>query len=86
VPKSLNISSNGDPGGNWKGKGFDLVVIVVVVEIFTTDGINLSAKSANEAGISFALDIVEKFRQKIRRTNDFKYFFMTLSTKLLKTL
>ena len=80
------MSSNGEPGGNWKGKGFDLVVIVVVVEIFTTDGINLSAKSANEAGISFALDRVEKFRQKIRRTNDFKYLFMTLSTKLLKTL
>ena len=80
------MSSNGEPGGNWKGKGFDLVVIVVVVEIFTTDGINLSAKSANEAGISFAFDKVEKFRQKIRRTNDFKYFFMTLNTKLLKTL
>ena len=34
--------------------GFVLVTIVVVVEIFTTDGINFSAKSANEAGASFA--------------------------------
>ena len=46
------MSSNGEPGGNSNGKGFDLVVTVVVVEIFTTDGINLSAKSANDAGIS----------------------------------
>ena len=67
LPKSLNISSNGDPGGNWNGKGFDLVVIVVVVEIFTTDGINLSAKSANEAGISLHLILKEKFRQKYKK-------------------
>ena len=52
-----NISSNGEPGGNSNGKGFDLVVTVVVVEIFTTDGINLSAKSANDDGISWALEI-----------------------------
>ena len=32
--------------------GFELVTTVVVVEIFTTDGINLSAKSANDAGAS----------------------------------
>ena len=31
--------------------GFDWVVIVVVVEMFTTDGINFSAKSANDTGI-----------------------------------
>ena len=55
APNSLNISSNGDPGGNWKGKGFDLVVIVVVVEIFTTDGISLSAKSAKDSGTGFEL-------------------------------
>ncbi len=53
APNSLNISSNGEPGGNWNGKGFDWVVTVVVVEIFTTDGINFSAKSANDPGISF---------------------------------
>ena len=55
VPNSLNISSNGDPGGNWNpGNGLAFVVTLVVVEIFTTDGINLSAKSANDAGASFA--------------------------------
>jgi hypothetical protein len=48
---SLNISSKGEPGGNSKGKGFDEVFIVCVVEIFTTDGISFSAKSANELGI-----------------------------------
>ena len=49
-PKSLNISSNGDPGGNSNGKGFVLVVITWVVDIFTTDGISFSAKSAKEPG------------------------------------
>jgi hypothetical protein len=47
---SLNISSNGDPGGNLKGKGLDVVLIVCVLDIFTTEGISLSAKSAKEAG------------------------------------
>ena len=61
VPNSLNISSNGEPGGNWKGNGFDWVVIVVVVEILTTDGINFSAKSANEPGISLEKDFTWKF-------------------------
>ena len=51
---SLNISSNGEPGGNWKGNWFDDVLTVWVVEIFTTDGINFSARSANDAGASFA--------------------------------
>ena len=31
------------------------------VEILTTDGINFSAKSANDAGILWDFDIVEKF-------------------------
>tara|TARA_B100000902_G_scaffold362797_1_gene381358 strand:- start:487 stop:627 length:141 start_codon:yes stop_codon:yes gene_type:complete len=44
------MSSKGDPGGNWKGKGLAWVLIIVVVEIFTTDGINFSARSANELG------------------------------------
>tara|TARA_B100000609_G_C16827001_1_gene238760 strand:+ start:302 stop:460 length:159 start_codon:yes stop_codon:yes gene_type:complete len=51
------MSSKGDPGGNSKGNGFDLVVIVVVVEMFTTDGINFSARSAKDAGI-FAAFVV----------------------------
>ena len=54
--KSLNISSKGDPGGNWKGSGLAFVLIVCVVEIFTTEGINLSARSAKESGIGFALE------------------------------
>jgi hypothetical protein len=49
------MSAKGDPGGNSKpGNGLALVTTVVVVEIFTTDGINFSAKSANDAGESFA--------------------------------
>ena len=60
VPNSLNISSNGDPGGNSKGKGFEVVVIVWVVEILTTDGINFSAKSAKEDGASLALPSILK--------------------------
>ena len=51
----MNISSKGEPGGNSNGNGLDLVVIVVVVEIFTTDGINFSAKSAKDAGMFAAL-------------------------------
>ncbi len=38
---------------NWKGNGFELVTTVWVVDIFTTDGINFSAKSAKEAGTFF---------------------------------
>ena len=51
----MNISSKGDPGGNSNGNGLERVVIVVVVEIFTTDGINFSARSAKDAGILAAL-------------------------------
>ena len=56
---SLNISSNGDPGGNWKGNGFDVVLIVCVLDIFTTEGISFSAKSAKEFGmvLLFAKDV-----------------------------
>tara|TARA_B100000941_G_scaffold126827_1_gene89682 strand:- start:133 stop:291 length:159 start_codon:yes stop_codon:yes gene_type:complete len=49
------MSSKGEPGGNSNGNGLDLEVIVVVVDIFTTDGINFSARSAKEAGIFAAL-------------------------------
>ena len=72
VPNSLNISSKGDPGGNWKGKGFKFVVTVCVVEIFTTDGINLSAKSAKDAGTSFAKLKEEIFTKKILTQINFK--------------
>jgi hypothetical protein len=41
-------------------------LIVCVVEIFTTDGINFSAKSANEAGTFLALTEVEKTTIKIK--------------------
>ena len=58
--KSLNKSSKGEPGGNSNGKGFTVPLIVCVVEIFTPDGINFSAKSANEAGTFLAPTGVEK--------------------------
>ena len=53
---SLNISSKGDPGGNWNGKGLDVVFIVCVVDIFTTEGISFSARSAKEFGIVLLCD------------------------------
>ena len=56
VPNSLNISSNGDPGGNWKGNGLEFVTTVCVVDILTTDGINLSARSANDSGTVLEFD------------------------------
>jgi len=39
-----------------------LVTIVWVVEIFTTDGINFSAKSAKDAGIFWELEFIENPR------------------------
>tara|TARA_B100001175_G_scaffold314319_1_gene323439 strand:+ start:826 stop:1011 length:186 start_codon:yes stop_codon:yes gene_type:complete len=60
----LNISSNGEPGGNSKGKGFPVVTIVCVVEIFTTDGINFSAKSAKDDGAEFALAKKDRLKKK----------------------
>ena len=53
-PFRTKRSSKGDPGGNSNGRGFDLVVTVVVVDIFTTEGINLSARSAKDDGIELA--------------------------------
>ena len=71
VPNSLNISSNGDPGGNWKfGKGLVFVTTVCVVEIFTTDGINSSARSAKELGTFDEFDAVFRLiKNKITRLN-----------------
>ena len=53
ICKSLNISSKGEPGGNWKGNWFDVVLTVWVVDMFTTEGINFSARSANELGTAW---------------------------------
>ena len=38
------------------GNGFEVVVTVCVVEILTTDGINLSARSAKDAGTDCEFD------------------------------
>ena len=64
-PNSLNISSNGDPGGNSKGNGFVLVTTVWVVDIFTTDIISFSAKSAKDSGGDFAFVTKEKLKNII---------------------
>tara|TARA_B110000196_G_C20908511_1_gene549376 strand:- start:534 stop:710 length:177 start_codon:yes stop_codon:yes gene_type:complete len=42
------MSSNGDPSGNSKGKGLEVVLIVCVLAILTTEGISFSARSAKE--------------------------------------
>jgi hypothetical protein len=47
------------------------------VEIFTTDGINFSAKSANETGRSFALTINAKLTKK-NATIDVLIFFILI--------
>ena len=49
----LKNSSNGDPGGKV-GKLFFLSSIIVVVEIFTTDGLRVSAKFAKLSGAFLA--------------------------------
>ena len=77
VPNSLNMSSNGDPGGNWNpGNGFELVRTVVVVAILTTDGINLSARSAKEDGNSFANVWGAKPIKNIAMTNLLNIFIL----------
>ena len=82
VPNSLNISSNGEPGGNSNGNGFPLVTTVWVVEIFTTEGINLSAKSANELGVFAAFTERFKFIIKNERINVFKNLYFILAFKI----
>ena len=67
------MSLNGDPGGNWNGKGVAWVLIVWVVEILTTDGSNFSAKSAKEFGICFAYKLP---LNKISNTNNFNVIFL----------
>ena len=48
------MSSNGDPSGNSKRKGLEVVLIVCVLAILTTEGISFSARSAKELGTIFA--------------------------------
>ena len=62
------MSSKGEPGGNSNGNGFDIVFIVVVVEIFTTDGINFSARSAKDSGTALTFEKYPRF--KIKETNN----------------
>ena len=57
----LKKSSNGDPGGN-EGICRDLSSITVVVDILTTEGLNLSARSAKLSGALLAKEV---FIQKI---------------------
>ena len=40
------------------------MVIVVVVEIFTTEGISFSAKSAKEPGVFWEIEFVDRFKVK----------------------
>jgi hypothetical protein len=70
------MSSNGDPGGKVNGKGLVFVTTVCVVEILTTDGINLSARSAKDAGTDFEFDSVEKLNVKISVINNNLIFFI----------
>ena len=57
------------------------VVTVVVVEILTTDGITLSAKSANDDGTSLALPEKEILKAENKTIINLKHFFMSLGTK-----
>jgi|TARA_B100001093_G_scaffold247675_1_gene237095 hypothetical protein len=82
----LNISSKGDPGGNLKGKGLAVVLMVCVVEIFTTDGINLSARSAKESGTGLAINELtdvkwNKIKLNIIFLKFFIYFFIYQTIK-----
>ena len=56
------------------------VTTVVVVEIFTTDGINFSARSAKEAGTGLELTFNEKLND-IRRVKNISLilFILTLN-------
>jgi hypothetical protein len=50
--------------------------MIVVVEIFTTDGINLSARSANEAGASLAFACNTRVIVKNTINNFFIFFIL----------
>tara|TARA_B100001029_G_C14886225_1_gene352784 strand:- start:113 stop:343 length:231 start_codon:yes stop_codon:yes gene_type:complete len=76
------MSSNGDPGGNSNGNGFDLVTTVCVVEIFTTEGISFSAKSAKELGVFDAFEEKFKFSNRNERIIVFKNLYFILVFKI----
>ena len=59
-----------------------VVVTVWVVEIFTTEGINLSARSANDAGTDFEFDNVEKLKVKII-DNIINFIFFILAFNII---
>jgi len=65
-----------------------VVLIVCVVEIFTTDGINFSARSAKESGTGLAVSkVINNKLNKTKLNNIFLNFaFIFLYTKQLKTL
>ena len=76
VPSAWNISSKGGPGGNWKWRGFPVVVTVVEVDILTTDGINFSARSANDSGTGLEVDCKVKLKENIIVKNINFIFFI----------
>ena len=72
-PNSLNISSNGDPGGNSKGNGFTFATTVCVVDIYTTEGVSFSAKSAKDSGTGFAFTKNDKLTNNIEINNILRF-------------
>ena len=63
------------------GNGLVFVTTVVVVEIFTTDGISCSAKSAKELGVFEDIDAVLILNNTIKTKLNFKIFFIILTFK-----
>jgi hypothetical protein len=76
------MSSNGDPGGNVKGNGLLFVTTVWVVEMFTTEGINLSAKSAKDSGTDCEYEYTEKLKLKNIDKNKSLIFFILALNKI----
>tara|TARA_B100001057_G_scaffold85598_1_gene81445 strand:+ start:364 stop:624 length:261 start_codon:yes stop_codon:yes gene_type:complete len=60
------MSSKGDPGGNVNGRELEFETTVCVVDIFTTEGINFSAKSAKDSGTDCAFEKYEKLKFRIK--------------------
>ena len=52
---------------------FTFVTTVCVVEIFTTDGISFSAKSANDSGTDLAFTKNDKLTNNIEINNNLKF-------------
>ena len=59
------------------------VVIIVVVEIFTTEGINFSAKSANDSGTFWNLEYELKTIIKVNKNVFILIILNFLRSKLL---